>query len=106
MAAPAGPCEWCGGPQQWTVVAGEMYVRCVAGCQSLFPEGPATHLLDSERFPLRVLGGLLEPSGKEVGKPLEGGAAGEYRDTDEEVIEPPVGWLSTLWEGGWDGSQE
>ena len=36
MSAPAGPCEWCGGPQNWTVHAGVMYVRCVAGCQSLF----------------------------------------------------------------------
>ncbi len=38
MAAPAGPCEWCGGQQSWTVIRGEMYVRCRGGCQSLFPE--------------------------------------------------------------------
>jgi len=38
MSAPAGPCEWCGGPQSWTIIAGEMYVRCQGGCSSLFPE--------------------------------------------------------------------
>ncbi len=38
MTAPAGPCEWCGGPQWWTFVRGVMYVRCQGGCQSLFPE--------------------------------------------------------------------
>ena len=39
MAAPAGPCEWCGGPQNWTIHAGEMYVRCVGGCLPLPLEG-------------------------------------------------------------------
>jgi len=38
MTAPAGPCEWCGGPQWWTIVSGVMYVKCQAGCVSLFPE--------------------------------------------------------------------
>ena len=37
MTAPAGPCEWCGGPQYWTVHAGEIYVKCKGGCVSLFP---------------------------------------------------------------------
>ena len=35
MAAPAGPCEWCGGPQFWTVVRGEVWVSCKGGCSSL-----------------------------------------------------------------------
>jgi len=35
MAAPAGPCEWCQGPQQWTIIQGEMYVRCIGGCLPL-----------------------------------------------------------------------
>ncbi len=39
MTAPAGLCEWCGGPQQWTIHAGEMWVRCIGGCLGLFPEG-------------------------------------------------------------------
>ena len=38
MSAPAGKCEWCGGQQSWTIHAGEMFVRCQEGCQSLFPE--------------------------------------------------------------------
>jgi len=36
MTAPGGPCEWCGGHQKWCIHNGEMYVRCIAGCQSLF----------------------------------------------------------------------
>ena len=35
MTASAGPCEWCGGHQQWTIIRGEMYVRCPQGCQTL-----------------------------------------------------------------------
>ena len=31
-----GPCEWCGGPQQWTIHDGEMLERCVSGCLPLF----------------------------------------------------------------------
>jgi len=38
MTAPAGPCEWCGGPQFWTIASGVMYVKCQGGCTSLFPE--------------------------------------------------------------------
>ena len=49
MTAPAGPCEWCGGPQNWTIHAGEMYVRCVAGCQSLFTEERVDIPLPSEK---------------------------------------------------------
>ncbi len=39
MSAPAGPCEGCGGPQQWTVILDEVYVRCVSGCLPLPLEG-------------------------------------------------------------------
>ena len=39
MNAPAGPCEWCGGPQLWTVVRGEMWVSCKRGCLPLPFEG-------------------------------------------------------------------
>ena len=38
MSAPAGLCEWCGGPQQWTFASGVMYVRCLLGCLPLFVE--------------------------------------------------------------------
>ncbi len=39
MAAPAGPCEWCGGPQYWTIIADEMYTMCQEGCLPLPLEG-------------------------------------------------------------------
>jgi len=48
MSAPAGPCEWCGGPQWWTIASGVMYVKCQAGCQSLFPSERVVLLPDSE----------------------------------------------------------
>jgi len=35
MASPAGPCEWCGGPQVWTIIRGDMYVSCDGGCLPL-----------------------------------------------------------------------
>ncbi len=35
MSAPAGPCEWCGGQQSWTIISGDMFVRCSRGCMSL-----------------------------------------------------------------------
>ncbi len=102
MTQPAGPCEWCGGPQNWTIHAGEMYVRCQAGCQSLFGAERVTLPLDSDE-PLVGCGleGTLEG---EEGVPCEGGSAVEDPEgIDAVIVEPPVGWLSTLWEGGWDG---
>ncbi len=41
MSSPAGPCEWCGGPQVWTVIGGEVYVSCEGGCLPLPLEGLA-----------------------------------------------------------------
>ncbi len=39
MSSPAGPCEWCGGPQSWTIIRGDMYVSCDGGCLPLpFPD--------------------------------------------------------------------
>ena len=35
MNAPAGDCEWCGGPQNWTIIAGDFYVSCKGGCLPL-----------------------------------------------------------------------
>ncbi len=35
----AGPCEWCGGPQVWTTIRGDVYVSCLGGCQPLPLEG-------------------------------------------------------------------
>ena len=85
MSAPAGPCEWCGGPQQWTIHAGNMWVRCVAGCQSLWPEERVTLPPPCEesrvylegRYELGTLGGG-------EGVPCEGADArtSEEEDTD------------------------
>ncbi len=75
--APAGPCEWCGGPQWWTVAHGDMYVKCKAGCMSMFPEErvdfPPPDGEESEPY---YEGGALDgTSQEEEGVPLEGGAA-------------------------------
>ena len=74
MTAPAGPCEWCGGPQNWTIHAGDMYVRCQAGCQSMFPWERVDIPPVSEEGLLAALD-LMEPEGGEEVLPLEGGAA-------------------------------
>ena len=40
MAAPAGLCESCGRPLQWTFLGSELYVRC-SQCADLFEiDGP------------------------------------------------------------------
>ncbi len=61
-AAPAGPCEWCGGPQSWTIASGVMYVRCKAGCQSLFSEERVDLPRNSEEGlrPMKEVDGTLE----------------------------------------------
>ncbi len=35
MSAPAGKCPFCGGPQQWSFIENELYVRCTLGCLPL-----------------------------------------------------------------------
>ncbi len=85
---PAGACEWCGGPQQWTQHAGEILVRCVSGCLPLFevvvppPDG----------FPERedwmfVDGGTFEREGV---VPLEGGAANGSEEDQPEPADGPA----------------
>ncbi len=104
MSAPAGLCEWCGGQQNWTIHAGEMYVRCIAGCQSMWPEERVTIPPPSEESE-RSLEGLSREgtSGGVEGVPCEGDAA---KTSDLEVWdpgEPPLGFLASLWEGYRDG---
>ena len=62
MNAPAGMCEWCGGPQQWTFVRSVMYVRCVSGCLPLLFEDlpPTIDLVGHEGT--EVAGGYREAS--------------------------------------------
>ena len=94
MAAPAGPCEWCGGPQNWTIIAGEMYVRCVGGCLGLFEEEGS--IPSRSEWPEKAWVFGDGTSEKEGVVPLEGPEAstGEIGNS-----EPPAGWLSSLWEG-------
>ena len=79
MVAPAGPCEWCGGQQSWTIIAGQMYVSCNAGCQALPLEGLAPPH-DSDLVKLKIT--MKELS--EVGGvyPVRGDAAKESQDDD------------------------
>ena len=102
MASPAGPCEWCGGPQSWTIISGEMYVQCVGGCLGLGLED--TDSLPDASVHAWVGGSkaAVEPEGIRGVVPCEGGDA---RTSDAEESEPPVGWLSSMWEGGDDGSR-
>ena len=85
MTSPAGPCEWCGGPQNWTIHLGEMYVRCKGGCLPL----------DLEE--------LVQPS------PNSAIAASWYNDGDgngtleEERVVPPEGGAARVTEEGSKG---
>ncbi len=75
MSAPAGPCEWCGGPQQWTIIRELMYVRCIRGCLPLDLEGlvPPSPLA-REDYMLDEFW-AKEPYGGEGVVPCEGGEA-------------------------------
>ena len=75
MASPAGPCEWCGGPQRWTIIRDEMYVSCLGGCLGLFDEGPGDPLTDSEVARWGAGDWTMEPPKEERVVPPEGGAA-------------------------------
>ena len=81
MSAPAGPCEWCGGRQNWTIIAGEMYVRCIDGCLPLPLEAlvPPPHVGESRTEYLDA-GGADGTSEMVEGVPCEGGSADEFDD--------------------------
>ncbi len=71
MSAPAGPCEWCGGPQLWTVVRGEIWVSCKRGCLPLPIEGvepavTAGSLKEDDRVDFRGGGRYLSREGREA----------------------------------------
>ncbi len=99
-----GRCAFCFGPQQWTYIAGELYVRCESECA---PELPL------EYYPPVSEGDMGwpvdEPKGSETEPPeegrvgtLEGGAADEVGCPDQmrsTLEEPPPGFLAVLWEG-------
>ncbi len=80
VSAPAGPCEWCGGPQHWTVIRGLVHVSCILGCRPLpleYLEPPP----DSERD----VSGMTRPEGTL----LEGGGSRTYEgDEPDEPADP------------------
>ena len=100
MSAPAGPCEWCGGPQHWTIIQGEMYVSCDSGCLPLegldiIPPLDAPELRAPEEKP------NMEHSFREGVCPPEGADANESdRSTLIHVGVPLKAVLRDLWSGG------
>ena len=62
MSAPAGLCEWCGGPQQWTFVRGVMYVRCRLGCEMLPFTEFAVPVVDANPVARKLQGNYREAS--------------------------------------------
>ena len=100
MTAPAGPCEWCGGPQNWTFIAGEMYVRCQLGCLPL--EGLGLTPPDSDGAEQMAPSFEMEP---EVGGsvvPLEGSDARMSVIQRYRLEGPPQAFLDSLWKGDCD----
>ena len=84
--APAGPCEWCGGPQWWTIVSGEMYVKCQNGCVSLFPSEVYDFPPTSEDGGTGLEVSEKGTNGKGGVVTLEGDAA---KETDNKLDELP-----------------
>ncbi len=100
MSAPAGPCEWCGGPQLWTIRGGEMWVRCSGGCLPLWEEELPPR--DSDKVSsARSSRAGREPLGKGGVGPYEGSAVDEGSDLiRSNIVEAlPPGCLDVLWEG-------
>ena len=76
MTAPAGLCEWCGGPQLWTIVQDEMYVMCKAGCLPLPFEGEVLPSLSGDLESIwMILPRVLEQLGEGGVGPCEGSDA-------------------------------
>ncbi len=86
MSAPAGPCEWCGGPQEWTIIRDEMYVRCLLGCLPLDLEG-LVPLPSAARSSLCTISEVFGPFAREEGKetPEGGDAAVSGQDSEDEL---------------------
>ena len=102
MNSPAGPCEWCGGPQSWTIVRGEMYTECQGGCLGLFDEGPDNPPTACD-VALWVGEGRDEMEPPDGGRvvPLEGGDTEESNGSVLQHIGVPLkAVLYNLWIGG------
>ncbi len=103
MASPAGPCEWCGGPQNWTIIAGDMYVRCIDGClplelEELVPPPPTSE----EKAWWTSMGAGVGTLQRMGGVPCEGGDVETSPEGSEWPGDPPQAFLDSLWEG-YDG---
>ena len=84
MSAPAGPCEWCGGPQSWTIVRGEMLVACKLGCLPLpFEELAPPPDGECADDGLRSIGTFLEGGGRRI---YEGDEPDEPADPTNEDL--------------------
>ncbi len=83
----SGECDVCGGPQQWTIHRDMMFVRCVAGCQSLFPE-ERVNLPPSSEGLLPYREGRFEGGtySRREGVPLEGADANQSDVEDTELL--------------------
>jgi len=87
VTSPAGPCEWCGGPQNWTIIRGEMYVRCQTGClplslEGLVPSPPFSERSEELERSFHEGSGTLNGVG---GVPCEGGDADTGEEDDTEL---------------------
>ncbi len=94
----AGPCEWCGGPQAWTVIRGYVYVSCDLGCLpipglGLDPPPDSPELIEPDA---RVLMGTKGRGGV---VPREGGDTNLSGELAEWPGEPPRAFLDLMWEG-------
>ncbi len=85
MSAPAGPCEWCGGPQRWTVIRGELYVTCELGCLPLPLEEFSAPPPDGKELEAAAERAELFEEGD--GVPREGGA-----DRTSGTLDPELPW--------------
>ncbi len=113
MGSPAGPCEWCGGPQVWTFIRGDMYVACESGCLPLSLEGltPPPVSEGDMGWPEWEPAPPPEPEeeleGGEGVEPPEGGDAEDKNASGRPLIHigvPLEAVLLNLWEGGPDAS--
>ncbi len=86
MTAPAGPCEWCGGPHWWTIVQDEMYVKCVAGCLPLPFEG---EVLSSPISDPELIGPIVKRVMEQVEAervyPVKAGTQTRVVETEDEL---------------------
>ncbi len=94
-----GPCEWCGGPQWWSIVRGEMWVACQAECR-----GDPQYDLLPQPTPSIAIGTEFDSehwnptTGEGVEGTPEGGAANG--SVIQHIGVPLEAVLHNLWSGG------